>query len=386
MSVSVTLAVSRDGAPAVSHEALLPLHWTDADVLSELGLPPSSRRVQITRRDASFAEVALGKATASCMRLFISGDRSQVGKSTVCLGLLTALLGRYRPDELAYIKPATQCEQTQLIWKFCADKGIACEGIGPIVFYSGFTRAFLDGTTETSEEMLDKAEAAVAEVSRGKKVCIIDGVGYPAVGSITGTSNADIALRLGAPVLLVGKKGVGDAVDSFNLNHCFFESRGVRVLGAVFNRLPADGYYSLANCRVAIGAYFSQFRPESHLFGFLPELPQLLAGAGGDPAVAPGGSGAQAEGGGDGDGELALSEGERAAVEQLAESFRGHFQLDLLLRDLREREPSESESPQPQPQSQSQAGKAARSSEGEAPGEARAVLEAAAQAQGAAGG
>ena len=33
--------------------------------------------------------------------------------------------------------------------------------------------------------------------------------------SITRTSNATVARALGAPVLLVGKKGVGDAVDTY---------------------------------------------------------------------------------------------------------------------------------------------------------------------------
>ena len=67
--------------------------------------------------------------------------------------------------------------------------------------------------------------AAVDEIGRGKLITVIDGVGYPAVGSICGISNADIASAVGASVLLVGKSGVGDAVDSFNLNatlymHC----------------------------------------------------------------------------------------------------------------------------------------------------------------------
>lgn len=80
----------------------------------------------------------------------------------------------------------------------------------------------------------------------------MDGVGYPAVGSICGVSNGDVAAALGAPVLLVGKSGVGDAVDSYNLNACFFEARGVRVLGGVFNRISLDGYYSLERCREVI--------------------------------------------------------------------------------------------------------------------------------------
>ena len=55
--------------------------------------------------------------------------------------------------------------------------------------------------------------------------------------------------------LLVGKKGVGDAVDSFNLNACFFESQEP-VLGGVLNRLPSDakGYYSLEKCKRAVTA------------------------------------------------------------------------------------------------------------------------------------
>jgi hypothetical protein len=87
-----------------------------------------------------------------------------------------------------------------------------------VVFYKGFTRAFLDGNTETTEQLLDKVVHSVEEIEYGKKLVIIDGVGYPAVGSICGISNADAAKVLNASVLLVGKSGVGDAVDSFNLN------------------------------------------------------------------------------------------------------------------------------------------------------------------------
>ena len=85
-----------------------------------------------------------GSGGSDPILLFISGDRSQVGKSSVCLGLLGALLEKgYAPGELAYIKPATQCESPQLVTKFCDAKGIAQQGVGPVVFYSGFTREYL---------------------------------------------------------------------------------------------------------------------------------------------------------------------------------------------------------------------------------------------------
>lgn len=83
------------------------------------------------------------------------------------------------------------------------------------------------------------------------QLVMVDGVGYPAVGSIVGVSNADLAQALGpsTPVLLVGRPGVGDAVDSFNLNATFFRHRGLRVLGVVFNRLPLEGFYALEHCK-----------------------------------------------------------------------------------------------------------------------------------------
>ncbi len=232
---------------------------------------------------------------APAIRLFIAGDRSQVGKSSICLGLIGSLLnsGKYTPDDLAYIKPATQCEQTQLIEEYCKYKGItACVPVGPIVYYKGFTRAFLNAETgETSDELLQKASDAVDKLALNKKVVLIDGVGYPSVGSITGTDNASVAKACGrsftlsttsaaverspVPVLLIGKSGVGDAVDSFNLNATYFTHKNVPVIGAIFNKLSLDGFYSLSNCKEAIDLYFGQFQPNARAFGYIPEIKSL---------------------------------------------------------------------------------------------------------------
>ncbi|VEU40276.1 unnamed protein product [Pseudo-nitzschia multistriata] len=225
------------------------------------------------------------------LRIFVSGDRSQVGKSSVCMGLIGTLvhdLG-YPPSSLAYIKPATQCEATQLVALYCEELGVSHRAIGPIVYYKGFTRAFLAGDTAPSEVLLEQAGEAVDAIAEGKRIVIVDGVGYPAVGSICGTDNASVAAACGpiqsqtsqgqgrrppVPVLLVGKKGVGDAVDSFNLNATYFESRGVPVLGSVFNRLPLEGYYSLDNCKQAVGSYFEQ-KTDKIAFGFIPEVASI---------------------------------------------------------------------------------------------------------------
>ncbi|GFH47578.1 hypothetical protein CTEN210_04053 [Chaetoceros tenuissimus] len=216
----------------------------------------------------------------SQVRIFIAGDKSQVGKSSICMGILGALLKKgYDPRKLAYIKPATQCEETQLVKKYCEAKGIEAVDVGPVVYYKGFTRAFLNGETESSTELLEKVKNSVDTLSRGKQVVLVDGVGYPAVGSITNTDNASVSLASGCHgVLIVGKRGVGDAVDSYNLNATYFRSRNIPVLGAIFNKLPLDGFYSLEKCRAAVSKYFEQnlsgVKKET-IFGFVPEMKDM---------------------------------------------------------------------------------------------------------------
>jgi len=206
--------------------------------------------------------------------LFISGDKSQVGKSSVCLGLMASLLDFYPASSLAYIKPATQCEKQQPVTAFCKEYGIDFveERLSPVIFFAGFTRAFLNHETDSSATMLENIKNAVSNLGRGKKVILVDGVGYPAVGSICGVSNADVARVLNAPVLLVCRSGVGDTVDSFNLNATFFEHHQVHVLGAIVNRCATTGFYSIDKIEPCIRQYFDSAKPTQTPLGFLPEM------------------------------------------------------------------------------------------------------------------
>ncbi len=111
-------------------------------------------------------------------------------------------------------------------------------------------------------------------MSRGKILVVIDGVGYPAVGSICGVSNAAIANSIGAPVLIVAKKGVGDAVDSYNMNAAYFEHFDCPILGCIFNKLPTSGYYAIDKCEANVRMYFTN-NGKHALYGFLPELEEF---------------------------------------------------------------------------------------------------------------
>lgn len=275
--------------------------------------------------------------------LFLSGDRSSVGKSSMCLAILVSLLKKgVPPSALAYIKPVTQCEAEQPVTTFCDRVGIANRGIGPVVFYKGFTRAYLAGETGPAESLLEEAKAAVEDIAQGKLFTLVDGVGYPSVGSICNLSNADVAKKLDAPVLLVGKSGVGDAVDSYNLNSAYFQLKGVRVLGGVFNKLPLEGYYSLENCKEAVTSYFEQYKAHEMPYGFVPTVDakpiEQKCGAAGAASTTDSAPNADTSMEISGDEDSAEKSG--ASIEYtdfenaLSEALMAHVDLDRLMHDI----------------------------------------------------
>jgi AAA domain len=241
-------------------------------------------------------------AKSAALRLFVAGDRSSVGKSSVCLGLLG---NWYQQDDknddilnqqthnknIAYIKPATQSESKQLIEMYCDTIGLECVPVGPLVYYRGFTRAYLAGQTSDSNQLLADCAYAVDLVARGKDLVLIDGVGFPAVGSICGTSNAQVASACQADaILLVGGPGVGAAVDAYHLNATYFTAVAphIPILGAIFNKLPTSGYYNVNDCRDQVTSYFDQYhlpppqqqpqQQQQRPFGFVPVSETLQHG------------------------------------------------------------------------------------------------------------
>jgi hypothetical protein len=145
-------------AMETSLKRLATVQWNDSvkvlDPLTEVPFSSSNSHGRVTILEAVCA-CLLGSRITKCpsyrsdlaledfepFTLFISGDRSSVGKSTTCLAIIAALvkLG-VDPNAIAYIKPVTQCESEQPITRYCNKVGIVNQGIGPIVFYKGFTR------------------------------------------------------------------------------------------------------------------------------------------------------------------------------------------------------------------------------------------------------
>jgi dethiobiotin synthetase len=167
------------------------------------------------------------------------GSESGAGKSTVCLGILAQLLASgYASNQLAYIKPVTQCIAKQTVALFCEQTKIPCVDIGHLVFKKGFSRDFIDGLTMRSDALMADVLASILSIGKDKSVVVIDGVGDPSVGSVVGVSNVGVALSLPCSVIFVGKPGIGAAIDNTVLCVSFMQNVGLTNIGIIYNKLP----------------------------------------------------------------------------------------------------------------------------------------------------
>lgn len=176
--------------------------------------------------------------------IFIGATGQNVGKTTVCLGLIALLQKKYNP--IGFIKPVGQRHVT-------TETGIAVDKdvvlfkkhfhlhsdypeMSPIIFPSGFTRDFLDGKFQCVD-FEKKIINAYKKVSKESEFTIVEGTGHIGVGSITDLNNAKVAKILGLDVVLISSGGIGKAFDELALNINMLQSFGVKIRGVILNRV-----------------------------------------------------------------------------------------------------------------------------------------------------
>ena len=96
------------------------------------GISSFKRAVWSMLREApSLPASVLASGASRLGLLFLAGDRSGAGKTSVSLGILSSLLeAGLHPRQIAYIKPATQCEGEQPIRAWCQENDVDCVDIG----------------------------------------------------------------------------------------------------------------------------------------------------------------------------------------------------------------------------------------------------------------
>ncbi|MGE4357652.1 MAG: phosphotransacetylase family protein [Candidatus Omnitrophota bacterium] len=180
-------------------------------------------------------------------RLFIAATMQNDGKTTIALGLVSALRKKFK--RIGFIKPVGQRYLLENGYKVDEDSvlmekvfGYRCciKDMNPIAVERGFTeRYLLHGRKELLEK---KIMRAFNNLARDNDLIIIEGTGHAGVGSCFNLSNARVAKMLEAPVILISSGGVGKPIDEILLNNALFAREGVEVKGVVINKVLREKY------------------------------------------------------------------------------------------------------------------------------------------------
>jgi BioD-like phosphotransacetylase family protein len=183
-------------------------------------------------------------------RVFLAATGQNRGKTTASLGLTAAIIGR--GARTGFIKPVgqrylvvegTRADEDAVLMKAVFDLPDALDDMSPVTLPRHFTTDYIMGRVE--EDLEQEVIDAAARVAEGKDVLLIEGTGHAGVGAVVGLSNARVAALLEAPVVIVSEGGVGRPIDEIVLNHALFERHGVRVIGALVNKVDVDSHPQL---------------------------------------------------------------------------------------------------------------------------------------------
>lgn len=175
---------------------------------------------------------------------FVAATGQNVGKTTVCLGLVAALLKRKK--KVGFMKPVGQ-EQQETETGVHVDKDVVLfknyfklkssyEEMSPVLFPRGFTRDYLDGKV-VHRELTQKIIASFQKIQERCSLTVVEGTGHTGVGSVVDLNNAQVASLLGVKTILVASGGLGSSLDDLALNITMCQRFSVPIAGVILNRV-----------------------------------------------------------------------------------------------------------------------------------------------------
>lgn len=178
-------------------------------------------------------------------RVFVAATRMNDGKTTTCLGLLSALQRHF--PRLGYIKPVGQrfveveeqkIDEDTVLMNQVYDLKAPLVDMSPIAVEPDFTRKYLQASN--NEALVRKIQKAFDRVAWETDFVLAEGSGHAGVGSVFDLSNATVARVLGCKAVIVTQGGIGRPIDEVSLNRALFEDEGVEVIGVILNKVLFD--------------------------------------------------------------------------------------------------------------------------------------------------
>ena len=196
----------------------------------------------------------------STKRIFIAATRMNDGKTTTSLALFSAL--QASTSKVGFIKPVGQrfldiegqpIDEDSVLVEQVFDINVPIKAMSPIAIHSKFTRNFLNDPEASHAAMVDKMCRAFDRAAKNQEYIVIEGTGHAGVGSVFNLSNAEVAKRLNAKVIIVARGGIGQPIDEIALNKALFDQAGVDIIGAIINKVKISKLKTVEKyCRIAL--------------------------------------------------------------------------------------------------------------------------------------
>ncbi len=182
-------------------------------------------------------------------RIYVAATSQHIGKTTSTLGLVKAISNK--GINVGYCKPVGQegILNEELNVYVDKDAVLFAQVMGfemephlhsPVILGPGATTAYLDNpeTFHYEEDILNAAKILEAR----HKMIIYEGTGHPGVGSVVNLSNADVAKKLNASVIIVVEGGIGNTIDRLKLSLTMFKEQDIPILGVIVNKVMPSKY------------------------------------------------------------------------------------------------------------------------------------------------
>ena len=175
-------------------------------------------------------------------KIYVAATSQHIGKTTSTLGLVHALI--HRGHNVGYCKPVGQefvdlgdlhVDKDALLFSNFMKFNLDANVHSPVILGKVATAAYLHNPNDFNYPQRIDQDTEILE--QHHDIIVYEGTGHPGVGSVVKLSNATVAKRLGADVILVVEGGIGNTIDRINLSLSLFREQNVPILGIIVNKV-----------------------------------------------------------------------------------------------------------------------------------------------------
>ena len=217
-------------------------------------------RIQKDFTEPEDTEILTAPRNKTTKRIFIAATRMNDGKTTTSLALFSAI--RSITERVGFIKPVgqrfvevegRQVDEDSVLLNQIFNVQTPIHAMSPIAIHTNFSREYLDNPSANHANLIDKMCRAFDRAAFERDYIIIEGSGHAGVGSVFSLSNAEVAKRLNAKVIIIARGGIGRPIDEIALNKAVFEAAGVQIIGAIINKVEPNKLEMVDKyCRIAL--------------------------------------------------------------------------------------------------------------------------------------